>query len=213
MELTISGLSHLKTSGETAIAKVTSAENCYKNSTSERAEAFEELDNLVSRAINALRISGASSLNIAQAEAIMRDLRGKRTDVKTTEGYSDVTIFNRDNTNHTTLHKGTIDSRIINFTKLIRLLSIIELYKPNETDLTITGLNDKLTELKLINANSVAADAALDSARWDRNAILYKPDSGLVDVALSVKMYVKSVFGATSPQYKAVSEIVFSKSR
>jgi hypothetical protein len=111
------------------------------------------------------------------------------------------------------LHKGTIDSRIINFNKLIRLLSLIELYRPNETELTIAGLDTKLTQLKLLNANSVAADTALDSARWDRNAILYKPDSGLVDVALSVKMYVKSVFGASSPQYKAVSDIIFSKSR
>jgi hypothetical protein len=213
MELTLSGLSHLRTSSETAIAKVTAAENWYKNSASERMEAFEELDTLVTRVINALRLSGASSSNIAQAEAIVRDLRGKRIGGKTAELESGKINGNNGDTNHTTLHKGTIDSRIINFNKLIRLLSLIELYRPNETELTIAGLDTKLTQLKLLNANSVAADTALDSARWDRNAILYKPDSGLVDVALSVKMYVKSVFGATSPQYKAVSDIIFSKSR
>jgi hypothetical protein len=42
-----------------------------------------------------------------------------------------------------------------------------------------------------------------------RNSILYASVSGLVDVALDVKKYVKSVYGASSPQYKQVSKIEF----
>jgi len=41
--------------------------------------------------------------------------------------------------------------------------------------------------------------------------LLYTEGSGLVDVALAAKLYVKSVFGATSPQYKQISNIPFSR--
>ena len=43
----------------------------------------------------------------------------------------------------------------------------------------------------------------------DRNQTLYNPLSGLVKVAKEVKLYIKSVFGATSPQYKQISDLEF----
>ncbi len=212
-ELSLYSLNQLKTTGESAIAMVTLAENNYKISTSERAIAFDKLDGLITRVINALRISGASSPTIAQAEAIVRDLRGKRVHTKPVESENPGITQSATDPDQVTLHKGSADSRIINFNKLVRLLSLVPLYKPNETDLCVPALDARLNELKSLNSSLIAADAALDAARWDRNSILYKPDSGLVDIALAVKMYVKSVFGAVSPQYKEISDIIFSKSR
>ena len=49
--------------------------------------------------------------------------------------------------------------------------------------------------------------------RISRNNLLYKENTGLYDVALDVKNYIKSVFGATSPQYKQVSKIKFTAPR
>lgn len=51
----------------------------------------------------------------------------------------------------------------------------------------------------------------LSNARLNRNVILYKPDTGVVVVAIAVKTYIKAVFGATSPQYKQVSGVEFQK--
>ena len=42
-----------------------------------------------------------------------------------------------------------------------------------------------------------------------RNKILYEENTGLVDIALDSKTYIKSVFGSTSPQYKQVSKLYF----
>jgi len=92
-------------------------------------------------------------------------------------------------------------------------LSIIPEYKPNETDLTIVALNARLASQKTSNAAYHTADAALDATRITRNALLYADGTGLVDIALAVKVYVKSAFGATSPQYKQISDIVFTKLR
>lgn len=50
---------------------------------------------------------------------------------------------------------------------------------------------------------------ALDSARDARNAELYTPNTGLVDVALSAKTYVKALFGVNSTEYKRIASIEF----
>jgi hypothetical protein len=47
--------------------------------------------------------------------------------------------------------------------------------------------------------------------RIARNVILYANETGLVDIAGEVKKYIKSVFGGTSPQYKQVSKLKFTK--
>ena len=53
-----------------------------------------------------------------------------------------------------------------------------------------------------------------ENGSWDTNqggdSTLYNPLSGLVQTALDVKKYVKSVFGASSPQFKQVSGLEFS---
>lgn len=45
---------------------------------------------------------------------------------------------------------------------------------------------------------------------YTRNVLLYKEITGITDVANAVKVYIKSVFGATSPQYKQVSSLKFT---
>jgi hypothetical protein len=46
----------------------------------------------------------------------------------------------------------------------------------------------------------------------DRDEALYATDTGLLDVTQDVKQYVKSFFGASSPQYKQVSGLKFTRS-
>ena len=56
----------------------------------------------------------------------------------------------------------------------------------------------------------INAEVAYSNARITRDNLLYSKDSGLVDVAMDVKNYVKSIFGATSPEYANVSDIEFT---
>ena len=102
------------------------------------------------------------------------------------------------------------DSRLDNFDKLIKLLSSVPAYAPNEADLKIAALTALYTDLKAKNLAVLNAEIPLNNARISRNDILYKENIGLVDVASDVKTYIKSVFGATSPQYKAVSTLKFT---
>jgi hypothetical protein len=60
-----------------------------------------------------------------------------------------------------------------------------------------------------LNRMAFTAESALVTARRERNEILYAPQTGMIDTALAVKAYVKGVFGAASPEFKAVNHIHF----
>jgi hypothetical protein len=94
--------------------------------------------------------------------------------------------------------------------KLVQTLTSETLYKPNEVELQVATLNTTLTDLKTKNKAVITAAAAASNARIARDKVLYTEGVGLYDVALAVKTYVKSLFGATSPQYKQVSGIKFT---
>ena len=98
-----------------------------------------------------------------------------------------------------------------NFEKLIALLQTIPEYKPNEDELKVETLQTLLTDLKTKNSEVVKTYLVLETARGVRNGLLYKPQTGIVDVSLDIKAYIKSVFGATSTQYKLISKLRFVK--
>ena len=65
----------------------------------------------------------------------------------------------------------------------------------------------------MTTANTDVVDMAvpLSNSRIARNDVLYTDDTGICDVAALVKKYVKSVYGATSPQYAQVSGLEFKR--
>jgi hypothetical protein len=95
---------------------------------------------------------------------------------------------------------------------MITILSTEPTYVPNENPLKIATLNTQLTNLKNTNTAVINAYTTVSNSRISRDQSLYNSTNGLCETAKEVKMYVKSVFGATSQQYKQVSGIEF-KSR
>ena len=102
------------------------------------------------------------------------------------------------------------DSKLENLDKLIMLLTSVPLYSPNEEDLKVESLKTLYSQFKALNNDVLTATIQLSNARISRNDILYKPLTGLVDIAFDAKVYIKSVFGATSPQFKQVSKLSFT---
>jgi hypothetical protein len=107
----------------------------------------------------------------------------------------------------------SIDSRLDNLDKLIKLLTSITEYAPNEADLKTTALSTLFANLKTVNTSVINATIPLFNSRISRNDILYKDKIGLYYVAADAKAYIKSVFGATSPQYRLICRLKFSKPR
>ena len=59
----------------------------------------------------------------------------------------------------------------------------------------------------------ISATSDLFKARARRNELLYKEMTGLVDLALDTKTYLKGAFGTKSPHYLEVSGLEFRRMR
>jgi hypothetical protein len=210
-EFTIPRLAELKASGETAVARVQTADNIYKNSITARALAFKDADGLVTRAISSFGISGASAQSIRQAESKVRTYRSIRTSEKPTDDEIAAAKAEGKELRVNVQHNATFDKKIENFADFIDFLANSPLYKPNETDINVEGLTAKLADLKNKNNLCLKTSAELDAVRLARDMVLFTDVTGLVDVAMGVKKYIKSAFGATSVQYKSVTGIHFRK--
>ena len=99
------------------------------------------------------------------------------------------------------------------FNGLIELVSSHAEYNPNETELKVATLQTYLAELKTANTNVVNANTTWSNSRISRDNLLYADTTGLVDIALDVKAYIKSVFNSTSHQYAQVSGIEFKRAK
>ena len=86
-------------------------------------------------------------------------------------------------------------------------------YTPNETELQVATIEAKIAELTVKNTSVATAYANISNSRISRNQVLYTNTNALVETANEVKKYIKSVFGATSPQFAQVKGIEFTKPR
>ena len=91
-------------------------------------------------------------------------------------------------------------------------MGIYILVNKNEREsFKLTIKNNKLAALNLVNAASKTAEALAEAARVQRDTVLYAAKTGLVAIAMDSKLFVKSAYGARSPQYKSVSSILFTR--
>ena len=208
-EFTIPRLIELQGSIDILISQVQTAENIDNNSIATRALAFKSNDGLVTHAINSFSISGASEQSIRQAESKVRAYRNIRVSDKPSEEDIATAKAEGKNLRINTMHSATFDKKTENMGDFIDFLANSPEYGPNESDISIEGLSAKLAELKSKNKNCSKTSAELDAVRRNRDIAMFAKGTGMVDLAMGVKKYVKSVFGATSIQYKEISDLKF----
>ena len=202
-------LQALSTAAKTAIGAVNSANSAYSNAVAAREVAFAPLGKLTTRILNALKATDTTTQVDESAQTIVRKLQGRRANPKKSEDEVKALAAEGKEVNEISTSQMSYDSRLDNFDKLIKLLTSVPLYAPNEAELKVAALTTLYNDLKAKNAAVIAASTPLSNARITRNDVMYKPNTGLVDVALDTKTYIKSVFGASSPQYKQVSKLGF----
>jgi hypothetical protein len=209
--LKIAAMQVQSTAAKNSVTNINALFPAYKNAISARKTAFAPLDKLITRASNALKVSDTTKEVIQSAQTIVRKLQGRRATPKKTEEQKEAAAEAGKKIIENSASQLSYDNRLDNLDKLIKLLSSVAAYAPNEADLKIAGLTAVYTDLKAKNLAVVNTETPLNNARIARNTTLYKDNVGLVDVANDVKTYIKSVFGATSPQYKQVSSLKFVK--
>ncbi|MFA6925005.1 MAG: hypothetical protein WC223_12235 [Bacteroidales bacterium] len=209
----IAAMTTLLTTARNALQSVKSAKTNFDNATNARELAFLPLKKLCTKIINSLEATDATQQLIDDAITVNHKIHGVRAKKLDVEPLEDNTTEVTTTTQHKNISvsQQSYDSLIDHFTKLIQVVSSEPLYVPNELDLKVTNLNTQLASLKTSNTAVINAHTTYSNAILTRNLIMYQHLSGLVDTALEAKKYIKSVFGASSPQHKQISKIKFRK--
>ena len=206
--LTVPNLQTLYTTSSTKLNEVEEKRNANKNAIALRQSAFENLKPTSTKIINHLDILGLLQGTLDQAKSLNRLIQG---------GQKKTIILpeNPDNgqpstTNPISTSRQSYTQQAENFGILIQLLSTIPTYNPNEDDLKLVNLNIYKDTLVSSTQAVDQTEAELNLKLIERDNILYADGTGLYSIAQNVKKYVKSLYGATSPEYANVSDIEFT---
>ena len=206
--LKLAQLVALKATAETKLTDVISKNTNYNNKVNERMVAFSNLKSLSTRLVNALQTTDATTQTINDAKTFNRKMQGKKASASQTP-----TDPNAPAPTTISTSQQSYDQLIQHLTGLKSVLEEEPSYTPNETDLQVATIDAKIADLTAKNTAVSTAYTNISNSRISRNETLYTSDNGIFETASEVKKYIKSVFGASSPQYNQVSGIKFSKPR
>jgi hypothetical protein len=208
----LAALGTLLTAAQASLASQKTAKTAFDNATNAREISFKPLKKLATKVVNSLSATDAARQTVADAETANFKIQGRRAKaLPVAKAAKEGEAAPVDNS--ISVSQQSFDNQVDNFAKLIQTLTAEVLYKPNEVELQLVTLNTALTDLKAKNHAVVTATANASNARIARDKVLYADNTGLYDVAQATKAYVKSLFGASSPQYKQVSKIKFTTAR
>ena len=194
----------LKASADATLADVITKNTNYNNKVNERITAFSGLKSLSTRLVNALQTTDATTETIGNAKTFNRKMQGKKASSSQTP-----TDPNTPSPNTISTSQQSYDKLIQHLAGLTSILEAETSYTPNETDLQVATLQTKIADLTAKNTAVATAYASISNSRIARNETLYSSSTGLVETANEVKKYIKSVFGASSPQFAQVKGIQF----
>jgi hypothetical protein len=205
--ISIAALQSLSNEAKTALSALNASLPILSNAIAARAVAFEPLKKTSTRIINALRAVETTSEVDDNAKTLVRKIQGTRARAKKTEVEKATLAAEGKEVKEISASQLSFDSQLENFDKLIKLLSSIPQYTPNEQDLSVNGLTSLYNDLLCKNAAVVKAGTIVSNARIARNIALYRADTGISDTAAAVKAYVKSLFGAGSAQFRQIAGV------
>lgn len=203
-DIILSELITLHTDCKASVKLVKTTETPFNDIEGQRKLIFKPLKPLATKILGAIRSSGAPSTVIADAETINRKIQGKRADNTTEETQPGEAPKNK-----ISVSQQSHGMQIDHLEKLIELADIEPKYNPNEIPLQIETLTNYKTQLETISTAVKNSYTPYSNAMIARDKKLYDPATGLVARAQMVKNYVKSIFGASSPEYKKINKLRF----
>ena len=202
--LKIVNLQALYTAASIKLTDVEDKRHANKNAITLRQSAFENLKSTSTKIINHLEILGLPQGTIDQAKSLNRVIQGgqkKTTTPPDENGQPAPTV---------SISRQSYTQQAENFGILLQLLATIPSYAPNEDDLKLVNLNAYKDSLVSSTQSVDQTEAELNTKLIERDNLLYADGTGLYSIAQKVKKYVKSLYGATSPEYANVSNIQFT---
>lgn len=194
------------TAADTSLAAVIPKNTDFNTKVNLRAIAFSDVRFLATRLMAALQATDASEQTIADAKTFNNKIQGKgASKPKTPLNPNDPPP------DSISTSQQSFDQMIQHLSGLKSVLESEPSYAPNEVDLQIPSLDAKIADLTEKNNAVATVYAAVSNARIARDKIIYTDENSLFETAKDVKLYVKALFGAKSPEYAQVRGIEFKK--
>lgn len=203
--ISVASLQALYTAANAKLTEVGDKKNANKNAIVARQSAFEDLKSTCTRIMNLLEILGLPQGTLDQAKSLNRSIQGssKKTTTPPEDG--------KEAPKSSSTSRQSFTQQEDNFGLLVQLLGTIPNYTPNEEDLKLANLTTYHQSLESATETVDQTEAQLNTKMIERDKILYAEETGLYTIVMNVKKYVKSLYGATSPEYTDVSAIKFTE--
>ena len=171
----------------------------------DREILYIELGRVVTRSYNLFLSTKASIQTKKDAKGYMVKITGRNALVpKLDDGVTP-------DPKHISTSQQSYVQKVDNFDKLVKLYKTDTNYAPNESALKIATLETLIDTIKTANNKVIAVTANAIVKRTARDHALYDVGSGIIDLALSCKKYVKGLYGGLSPEAESVVGIKFRR--
>jgi hypothetical protein len=165
-----------------------------------RQEIYKELKSRVRRAYNSLASTKEMESTKKDAKTLMKSITGDNVRRKRDKDGKFV--------------KGTVSNSHLgfaeilgNFDRFINVLGLATYYSPQEDKLMVAKLRALYYQVDAANSQVDEKSAIAITVMITRDKGLYSKETGLVDVSLACKRYVRSLYGARSEEAMTVSRI------
>ena len=195
-----------KTEGENKLAEVIAKNTDYNAKVNLRVEAFSDVRALATRLVSALQTTDASKETIEDAKSFNKKIQGKGSSPS-----KPILDPNAPPPQTSSTSQQSYDQLIQHLSGLKSILEAEPSYSPNEIDLQIPTIEAKIADLTAKNTAVAQTFTAVSNARIARNKILYTDDNSIFETAKEIKLYIKALFGATSPEFAQVKGIQIIK--
>ena len=171
----------------------------------DREILYNDLTKLVVRVYNLYLATKASAQSKRDAKGYMLKITGRNVKIhKLADGVTP-------DPSHISNSQLSYVQKADYFDKLVQLLKIDTHYTPNETALQISSLEGWNDNIVAANNQVINVTTNAIVKRTVRDHALYDLGTGLIDLAISCKKYVKGLFGAKTPEADSVVSIKFRR--
>jgi hypothetical protein len=208
-KLLVPALTAKHTTASAAQATINNAEQQAKDPIAQREALFAPLGKLTTKSLNYFKSCSPLETTLDNAKSLADKVRAVSKPKASTlpPATSGTTPPPADKSISTS--QASYVMRADALDSYIKLLKAQTLYVPNEADISIAALETIYTNIKAANDNIGTIILPVANARIARNEALYHPEDGLLKAAELIKVYVKGIYGATSPKTKLVTKIKF----
>ena len=205
--LQVNAMTTLLNIAQQSMEEVSDAQTIYDNATNQRVTGFKGIRHLSSRIVSVLKSSGAHPLTVLDARGSSQKVWGARRPKREPEPNAK----EGEKPKSPAIGGSDYASMAHHFARLVETVSSEPKYNPNEEELSVAGITQRLAELRGLNDAVTQAEIGLSKARRKRDAICYEEESNLFNTALATKQYVRGVFGYRSNQHLEVRRLRFTK--